>query len=252
MRSLCKNVIIDILKSEKMNLDSLEQLANLVLKDLKTFSSNDYIVSHLHVRLEMKNLMLNAAQVLPDHRSFFMSAYQEINETHMSPTTLQVTTGISIHTATEIVTHLLKILGLEKSTIEKTKLLKIFDSVDEKMNQANICFQNGDYSSTFHNLNTTLELVLKEKVGIPTTITKINTSNIIDILAKYKVEPYRYLVEARKYVLTIDNKIKHQGFSPSKIDCINGIKAMEELINKLRNTNLVLSEEICTKIFEGL
>ena len=74
MRSLCKNVIIDILKSEKMNLDSLEQLANLVLKDLKTFSSNDYIVSHLHVRLEMKNLMLNAAQVLPDHRSFFMSA----------------------------------------------------------------------------------------------------------------------------------------------------------------------------------
>jgi hypothetical protein len=106
--------------------------------------------------------------------------------------------------------------------------------------------------STFHNLNTALELVLKDKLGIPATITGINTSNIMDVLTKYKVEPYLYLEEVRKHVLVIDNKIKHQGYCPSKIDCINGIKAMEELIAKLRNTDIELTEEIKNKIYEGL
>jgi HEPN domain-containing protein len=132
------------------------------------------------------------------------------------------------------------------------KEVKIFDNADEKMKQAKTCFQNEDYPSALHSLNTSLELVLKDKLGIPSTKPNINTSNIIDILAKYKIEPYLYLNEARKYVLNIDNKIKHTGYSPSKIDCINGIKAMEELIGKLRSINLELSEEIRNKIFEGL
>gem|GEM_PF-2037057 len=140
----------------------------------------------------------------------------------------------------------------EKESKLLIKEMKIFDSADEKMKQAKICFQNEDYPSVLHSLNTSLELVLKGKLGIPATITNINTSNIIDILAKYKIEPYLYLIEARKYVLTIDNKIKHTGYSPSKIDCINSMKAMEELIGKLRNINLELSEEIRNKIFEGL
>ena len=130
--------------------------------------------------------------------------------------------------------------------------MKIFHSADEKIEQAKFCFQNEDYPSVLHSLNTSLELVLKNKLGIPATKLNINTSNIIDILAKYKIEPYIYLIEARKYVLNIDNKIKHTGYSPSKIDCINGMKAMEELIDKLRNINLELSEEIRNKIFEGL
>ena len=140
----------------------------------------------------------------------------------------------------------------EEETIVSIKEMKIFDNADEKMKQAKICFQNEDYPSALHSLNTSLELVLKDKLGIPSTKPNINTSNIIDLLAKYKIEPYLYLTEARKYVLNIDNKIKHTGYSPSKIDCINGIKAMEELIGKLRNINLELSEEIRNKIFEGL
>lgn len=95
-------------------------------------------------------------------------------------------------------------------------------------------------------------MILKDKVGIPTTITKINTSSIVEFFAKYKVEPYLYLKEVKKRVVEIDNKIKHQGYSPSKIDAINGIKSMEELISKLRNKEIELTEEVRNKIHKGL
>jgi hypothetical protein len=130
--------------------------------------------------------------------------------------------------------------------------MKIFESADEKMKQAGLSFSKEDYSSTFHNLNTAFELIIKDKVGIPTTITKINTANIVEVLIKYKIEPHLYLNEVRKRVIDIDNKTKHQGYLPSKIDAINGIRAMEDLISKLRNKELVLSDEVRNKICEEL
>lgn len=236
-----------------MDLDSLEELANLILKDLIALPRNTHLSSYPHLQMEMKNLMMNAAGVLPDHKGFSMYAMREMDQMHVASDTLNVScVGLSIYSTIGVVEHLLKIMNIEKVSKEKTKLLKIFDSADEKMKQAGLCFHTEDYPSVFHNLNTALELVLKDKLGIPTTIKAINTSNLIDILAKYKIDHYLYLIEARKYVLTIDNKSKHQGFSPSKIDCINGIKAMEELISKLRDTNLKLSEEIRNKLLEGL
>jgi hypothetical protein len=136
--------------------------------------------------------------------------------------------------------------------VEKVKDLKIFEGAEEKMKQAGLCFENGDFPSTFHSLNTAFELILKDKIGIPTTITSINTSNVVEVIVKYKVEPYLYLNEVRKRVLDIDNKIKHQGYAPSKIDAINGIKAMEDLIARLRNKEIELTEEVRNKICEGL
>jgi len=136
--------------------------------------------------------------------------------------------------------------------LNKTKELKIFESAEEKMKQAGLAFEKADFSSVFHCLNTSFELVLKDKIGIPTTITGINTSNIVEVLVKHKVESYLYFQEVKKRVTEIDNKIKHQGYSPSKIDAINGIKAMEDLISRLRDKELKLTEEIKNKICEGL
>jgi hypothetical protein len=39
---------------------------------------------------------------------------------------------------------------------------------------------------------------------------------------------------------------------PSKIDAINGIKAMEDLISKNRAKELALTEDVRNKICEGL
>ena len=146
----------------------------------------------------------------------------------------------------------LELIEIEKSTQRKIDDEKIFEGALEKMKQAGISFRNDDYNSTLQNLNTTLELLLKDRLGIPTTITNINTSNIIDILVKYKIEPYLYLDEARRRVTLIDNKIKHQGYVCSKIESINALKAMEELISKLRDNEIKLDEEVNKKIYQSL
>jgi HEPN domain-containing protein len=220
-----------------MDLEKLEKMATLILKGL----DNSVYSAHLSPpkEAEIKNLMVAASKVLPDHKEFFLNIYKYIEL-------------FNPYNAREAVNHLLAILEIEKTSEKNVKDMKIFESAEEKLKQAGLSFRKEDYSSTFHNLNTALELVLKDKIEIPTTITGINTSNIMDVLTKYKVEPFLYLEEARKHILLIDNKIKHQGYSPSKTDCINGIKAMENLIAKLRNTEMKLTEEIKKKIYDGL
>lgn len=158
----------------------------------------------------------------------------------------------NIYDAEFSIRHLLVIIKIERKSNSLINEMKVFESADEKMKQAGLSFQKEDYCLTFHNLNTAFELIIKDKVGIPTTIPQIKTANIIELLVKYKVEPHLYLSEVRKRVIDIDNKIKHQAYSPSKIDAINGIKAMEDLISKLRNKELVLTDEVRNKICEGL
>jgi HEPN domain-containing protein len=221
-----------------MDLQKLEKLAKLVLAELPNGLGSAFTYNPDHATKFM-NLMVVAQESLPEYKELFNGAYERSRL-------------FDSRQARSIVKHLLEILELEKTSEMKIEQMKIFESAEEKLKQVNISFRKDDYMSTFHNLNTALELVLKDKLGIPATITGINTSNIMDVLTKYKVEPYLYLEEVRKHVLVIDNKIKHQGYCPSKIDCINGIKAMEELIAKLRNTDIELTEEIKNKIYEGL
>jgi len=220
-----------------MNIEKLEKLAQLVLAELP--DSPGELLYNKHLATRFMNLMVVAQKSLPEYEELFNTAHEN-------------TYDLRIIQARSIVEHLLKILEIEKASQINIEQMKVFESAEEKLKQVNISFRKDDYVSTFHNLNTALELVLKDKIGIPSTITGVNTSNIMDVLTKYKVEPYLYLEEARKHVLVIDNKIKHQGYRPSKVDCINGIKAMEELIAKLRNIDVKLTEEIKNKIYEGL
>lgn len=226
-----------------MNLEKLEKMGKLVMKDLSNLSWATIINGHSTLHAKMKNFINLAHKSLPEHQELFTSTYHELEEDY--PT-------FNVEDARSIVGHILEILEIEKASEEKIREMKIFESADEKLKQAGLSFRKDDYPSAFHNLNTALELVLKDKLGIPTTITKINTSRIIDILVKHKVETHLYLTEAKKRIVMVDNKVKHQGYKPSKIDCINGIKAMEELISRLRNKEMKLTEGIRNKIYEGL
>jgi HEPN domain-containing protein len=221
-----------------MDVEKLEKLAKLVLTELPNESYIKLLINE-HLAAKFMNLMVVARNSLPEYTELFNTAYKN-------------TDLLSSAQARSIVVHLLEILEIERASETNIEKMKIFEGAEEKLKQVNISFRKDDYTSAFHNLNTALELVLKDRLGIPSTITSVNTSNIMDVLTKYKVEPYLYLEEARKHVLVIDNKIKHQGYCPSKIDCINGIKAMEELIAKLRNIDMKLTEEIKNKIYEGL
>ena len=221
-----------------MDLEKLEKLAKLILRDLsrETYSSMEYCPT---IEAEIKNLMNASSEVLPEHQDFFANIYKSVHH-------------ISVSDTTHAIRHFLKILEIEKSSETKIKEMKVFESANEKMKQAGLSFRREDYTSTFHNLNTALELVLKDKIGIPTTITGINTSTIIDIWVKHKVDCYLYLAEVKKRVLIIDNKIKHQAYSSTKLECLNAIKAMEELISCLRDKEIKLTEEIRNKIYQGL
>ena len=215
-------------------------MAKVVLDDLERVKKGLTKFSEYKTRkAKVGNLMLLSSKVLPDYGEFFKTIRKELND-------------LDLYDVEEAVKYILEIIKVEKAGESRIKKMKLFESANEKMKQAALSFRKEDYPSSFHNLNTALELVLKDKIGIPTTITKINTSRIIDILTKHKVKPFLFLSEAKKRVVLIDNKIKHQAYSPSKIDCINGIKAMEELISKLRDKEIKLTDEIKNKIYEGL
>jgi len=222
-----------------MDLEKFEKMIELTSRELSKYSGSADVVDIPLTRAKLENLLSLASKIIPDHRAFLSRTEFDIYK-------------LTIGDAHNVIEHIREILELEKASETKIKAMKIFESAEDKMKQANISFRKDDYTSVFHNLNTVLELVLKDKVGIPTTITKINTSTIIDILVKEKVESHLYLVEAKKHILKIDNKIKHQSYSPSKIDCINAIKVMEELISRLRGKELKLTEETRNKIYKAL
>jgi hypothetical protein len=222
-----------------MDLDKLQKLAWIVLETLKAYPDNYTVSLHADLISTLTNFLTIAKDKLPEHQTLLEIGLKKIP-------------SASVEEATRLIKHTIRIIELELASKQRIEELRIFEGADEKMKQAGICFRNGDYSSVINSLNTAFELILKDKIGIPTTITGINTSNVIDLLVKYNAGPVLYLNEARKHVLVVDNKIKHQGYSPSKFDCINGVKAMEELVAKLRNTEIKLSEEIRNKIYEGL
>ena len=225
-----------------MDLDKLEKLANLVLRDLKLEIQDEFYLNSNDLKAKLINLLDISSNSLPDHQSLFS----------VPRTKIYVAYGLSNKEAISLVNHLLEIIELEKEFKKTTKKFNIFDSANEKINQAGSYFQKTDYHSVFSSLNTAFELLLKDKIGIPTTITGINTANIVEVLVKHKVEPYLYFKEVRKRVTDIDNKVKHQSYSPSKIDAINGIRAMEDLILRLKNKELNLTQEVKNKICEGL
>lgn len=219
-----------------MNLEKLESLAEVVLDD---FSAHGTCVFPLFPQLEaeFKNLMNIAIESLPEYKVLLLISHNKITNTNE---------------AKPIIRHLIRIIKIEKSSKARITEMLIFKSAEDKMKEVALSFRKDDYTSVMQNLNSILELVLKDKLGIPTTITSINTSKIIDILVKYKIEPYIYLIEAKKRVLQIANKMKHQSYAPSKIECINAIKIIEELMSKIRDREIELTEEIKNKIFQDL
>lgn len=242
-----------------MNLEKLERMVDIVLRDLEVEDrkrepkrdSYGYVkhkptkelrfIPQMEARV--KNLMNLAIKVLPDHQDLFTVTYGKINAKYS-----QLTTSDAI----SVLKHLQEIIQIEKTSEAKIEAMKIFESVEEKMKQVNLAFRKEEYNSCFNNLNTALELVLKEKLRIPLTITKVNTAKIVDILVKHRIEPYLYLSEAKKHITDIANKIKHSAYVPSKSDCISAIKAMEELFAQTKTTTMELPEEVRKKIYEGL
>jgi len=230
-----------------MDLEKLEKMIRSILSEISHLQQDGKLIFNKARMAKVRNVINLSHKSLPEYEDFFVTIYKEIGSDSG-----RIYPKFTIENTMYVLKHILEIIEIERTSEAKIKEMKIFESAEDKIKQTGLSFRKTDYTSCFNNLNTALELVLKDKIGIPITITGINTSNIIDIWVKHKLEAHLYLAEARKRVLMIDNKVKHQGYKPEKIECINGIKAMEELISKLRNKEIKLTDEIKKKIYEGL
>jgi len=185
-----------------MNLEIFTKLIRITVQTVSDIISrgsyNILLIRNQDLRAQYRHILVTAQHLFPDYEEYFKSLLKETSET-----------TFTIKEVNSSLKYILEIIMIEEKSEEKIRERKFFESADEKLKQAGLSFEKSDFSSTYHNLNTSLELVLKEKLRIPVTISKINTSRIIDVLVKYRVEPYLFLSEAKKHIVMIDNKMKH-------------------------------------------
>lgn len=185
------------------------------------------------------NLLILAAEQIPELKIFLEEIYAKRRY-------------LSVSQAIDSCKYVLEILGIDDAIQKDIEEGKIFQGAKDTLNAASLSFERGDYPGTINNSNTCLELLLKEKFKIPTTIKDINTAKIIEIAIKHKAGPIKYFEEAKKHVLAMDNQIKHRGYTPSKTECIFAIKIMEELCQNLEGYQITLTDEITKKIYSGV
>lgn len=223
-----------------MNKSELEYFTNSLKEEVKSHCKRYFNLSSYPILFsKFKNLLYLAVKELPEHVVFFESEGKRIDST-------------TTDDAVEICDYILELLELKTSSEEKIDERKIFHGAEDKLKEAGVSFSKDDKSSVINNLNTCIELALKDKLDIPTTITKINTNKIIEICIADGVGPVEYLKQIKKHVLEIDNRVKHIAYSPSKKDCIDAIKATEDFLQKAKEHPFNITAETRDKIYSGL
>lgn len=215
----------------------------MLYHDLQSKKSTIYDELDRVLAARMKGIIDQATVALPEHKTFFENVRRD---------TIWTGTTWSVDEAISILEYIMKLESLQRKINEMRQKGTIFATAEEKLREAGLSFSRGDYAAVINNLNTALELALKDKLGIPSTISTIRTGRIIDLLVTNQVGPYHYLAEARKHVLQLDNKVKHQGYLPSKIECISALKSMDDLVSKLKPRQKKLPKELQDTVFEKL
>jgi len=223
-----------------MKKSELGYITKSLRKELRSHLKYVELKSHSTLFSKFLNLNSIAAKELPEHNVFFNSVWAERYSLHVSD-------------AVEFCDYILELLELKTSSEKRIDQRKIYHEAGDKLKEAGVSFSKGDSTSVINNLNTCIELVLKDKLDIPITITKINTNKIIEICIAHKVGPVEFLKEIKKNVLEIDNKIKDKGYSPSKKECIDAIKATENFLKKAKKYSFKkVTGEIKEKIYSEI
>ncbi|MEK6840931.1 MAG: hypothetical protein AABX79_03180 [Nanoarchaeota archaeon] len=191
--------------------------------------------------IQYKNLFSLIEGFLSEHREFIRKAYSSTSTKGEMLSSLNYL---------EIILEMRVDELSEEEAKKNAEVVKFLDSANDKLKQAGVSFENQDYSGVSNNLNTAVELALKDALDIPSTIKGINTSKIIDVLISYKKGPVEYLKEVKNHVL-MDNLVKHQGVSPVESRAVTAISSVENLFKKLKE-QIVIDDEIKDKIWSGV
>lgn len=219
--------------------DKLRILITRLLPELDQLSQSYLLYAQSIPNSKFDYVLHLAKEQIPDLEPFIYSIQKRSQD-------------FAVGDAVRCCKYILEILDLEHTFKINVDDNNIFQGARDKLNEASTCFRNDEYVGTINNLNTCLELLLKEKFRIPTTIKGINTAKIIELAIKYDLGPIKFFEQARKHVTDVDNKIKHVGYTPSKSDTIHAIKSMEELSRELENCSIELTDQIINKIYSGI
>ena len=217
-----------------MEMYKLKSYAIMLRDQLKNWDSNEFVSSS--DRLKIKNFFRLAKDTLPSHSTYITEEQSEVDSYY------------HVGEALSAINHIVEIIDIEQMTPPDIKQA-LFESSLDKYKKCKLFYEENDFTSLFNNINSSLELLLKESLELPTT-SKIPTSNMIDKLVKHKIEPYLFLDVNRKKIIDIDNKVKHSGYIPSKKDAIDAMKSMEDTLNKLHGNKIVLPQNVRDELYE--
>ncbi len=193
----------------------------------------------------------------PMQQSKFMDILKQANGflgsiSFFIESTLKEAESVQVNRASDVCEYILKMLDIEMYADKDVESGSIFHTVGDKMEEAALAFRNGDFSGAIGSLNTCLEIALKEKLKIPSTIKQINTLNLIEICAKHKIWQPEFLAQAKKHILDIDNEIKHRALKAEKKDAILALKSMEDLIGEMKKSDVAVDKNVRGKIYSLL
>jgi hypothetical protein len=225
-----------------MNQEKLVKLIDVLHEELKKSYGpyNLYMTTEQKARLT--DLLSNVKPILKDHNYYLSTIIKNCETGYIT----------RLNEASKIIGYISTLIKIHSEYDEIKEEYRILQGAKEKLKEAGISFENNDYDSVINNLNTAIELALKDELDIPTTISKINTRKLLDICISDNIGPVDYLKEIVKHVLEIDNKTKHQGYKPSKLDCINAIASVEGFLNKVNKYPFKINESVKAKIFSGI
>ena len=187
--------------------------------------------------------ILNMAKLkLNDHEHFFKKFIENVDRNIGSATISEVI---------DACTYIKELLDHRRKAERRQKDIKLFASAQDKLGEASISFRNNDFPGVLNNLNTCIELALKEKLNIPTVLKNIGSGKILNILANNNIGPVSYIKQVREYVF-LYNSTKHQGYSPTKSECVTAIKSTEDLLKQLEKLELQVPHRVLKEIHKEL
>ena len=234
-----------------MNREQFEKFLAELTKELVKYWKSEKITEeqakflyNSKLQSMLEQVVYDVGKILPDYSFFFNSYWRKIKYTPRGTLRKRISTSRCIQFCAEILSYLEE----ERGAKEKIEDGKIFESAKDKLKAAEKAFRKDDWTSAMNNLNSSVELALKDKLAIPATLSKIKTNKVIEVLVKHGIGPTQHLKEVQKHIF-IDNKVKHLGYKPNKPDCVTAMKSVEDLLNMLDKVEMKIKEDVMKKIY---
>ncbi len=215
------------------DIERLKKLIKIFENRLKTektvYSLDGNYYKNPSVYFLFKDILEMARKCMPDDETFFINSLNHLDrysETYLLEKFLKTT-----------LSYTKDLIKLYEETETLKSEGKLFLSAREKYKMAEKSFGIDDKPAVFSNLTTALELAIKEKLEIPATIPNIHIRAILKFFVKKKILP-RYSKQILKKIPDLRNPSIHQGFNPSRKDCIDAIKSVDEFLSKLETKKI--------------